>query len=172
LPVSLLQFLAAEQNGTIALEWHTANETGVVSYGVERSTDGRTFVALGTVKAKGTNRANAYSFTDKQPLSPLNYYRLSIVDSDGSTRYSKVLLVKTGSLTKMELYPNPAQTWITVRLTPGGDRLTIRDSEGRMLKELRVHPAQASYLSIDINDLPNGLYWVQCGRESIRFVKQ
>jgi len=74
------------------LEWATGQETNLKTFVVERSSDGQSFMAVGQVSARGSY--SQYEFTDSSPLDADRdvtfFYRLKLVDRDGSFRYSEV----------------------------------------------------------------------------------
>jgi hypothetical protein len=74
------------------LEWSTGEETNLRSFVVERSSDGQSYMAVGQVAARGSY--SQYEFTDSSPLDADRdvtfFYRLKLVDRDGSFRYSEV----------------------------------------------------------------------------------
>jgi hypothetical protein len=74
------------------LEWTTGLEDNFRSFVVERSADGTTYLAVGQVTAKGSY--SQYTFTDHSPLDAdmdrVFYYRLRMVNRDGSFSYSDV----------------------------------------------------------------------------------
>jgi hypothetical protein len=74
------------------LEWSTGVEDNFRCFIVERSGDGETFVAVGQVTAKGSY--SQYTFADESPLdADMNrvfYYRLKMVDRNGTFVYSEV----------------------------------------------------------------------------------
>jgi hypothetical protein len=74
------------------LEWTTGQETNLQSFTVERSSDGSSFVPVGQMNAKGS--FSEYHFTDSSPLdADINrvfYYRLKMIDRNGTYVYSEV----------------------------------------------------------------------------------
>ena len=80
----------------------------IEDYVVERSGDGKTFLALGTVAAtNGIGKAN-YNYLDAMPLTGTNYYRLRILERSGALRYSSVVTMKAASDARQHIsvYPN------------------------------------------------------------------
>lgn len=74
------------------LEWTTGREENFSVFVIERSSDGQSFFAVGQVPATGS--FSEYEFVDNSPLD-VNadrtfYYRLRMVDRDGTYRYSDV----------------------------------------------------------------------------------
>ena len=93
LPSILNYFTSIQGAGSVALHWQTASETDADYFAVQRSTTGKPFSEQGRVSAYGTSTAPlAYQFDDKDPPA-LAYYRLKLVDTDGSYTYSPTLVV-------------------------------------------------------------------------------
>jgi hypothetical protein len=106
LPIRLLDFSAQAQNGSVALTWRSATELNSDYYEIQRSATGAEFRALDKVAAAGDSyTAKRYSYTDTEPLENTSYYRLKMVDRDGSTEFSNVVLVNFAS--RFQIYPNP-----------------------------------------------------------------
>lgn len=100
LPVELIDFTAQPQNGAAALEWTTAQEKNSARFEVEVSEDGKAFWHMGAVAGQGTSTSrHTYHFLDGQLLSygaAQVYYRLRLVDGDGTVSYSPVRTVAAG----------------------------------------------------------------------------
>ena len=112
LPVTLAYFRvdhAAAQG--VNLSWATESESNFDVFIIERSVDGRNFEAAGSVKGAGVNTTTKqhYGFTDHTPRNGRSYYRLKIVDLDGSFEHSAIVMVTLESAfnTTLRLYPNP-----------------------------------------------------------------
>ena len=75
LPVTLTSVRATLQNNNVLVEWATQNESGILQYEVEKSTDGKNFQAAGITIAQNNGSQN-YQWTDSQPTSGNNYYRI------------------------------------------------------------------------------------------------
>jgi hypothetical protein len=99
LPLELLSFKAVTTGSEIKTSWTTANENQVSKFEVERSDDGSSFEKIGTLVAQNS-QANSYEWIDANPLSGNNYYRLSMVDIDGASTYSKVVVAGIATNTK------------------------------------------------------------------------
>jgi glucose/arabinose dehydrogenase len=92
LPVVLIKFTAYFQAETIRLNWETATEENLKQFEVEYSTDGINFNTAGTVIAKNIFTGTTYNFNHKTVGDRL-FYRLRIVDFDGSYTYSPIIKV-------------------------------------------------------------------------------
>lgn len=110
LPVTLARFGGSLLDNAVSLSWTTSEEAGASHFDIERSTNAREFVQLGRVQAKGNSAASQqYQFLDNRPEAGDNYYRLRMVDKDGSFEYSRVIVIDNGpGSVAFELLGNPA----------------------------------------------------------------
>ncbi len=85
LPVSLVSYTGAIEDGKVSLQWITSSELNNSHFNIERSIDGITFAHLGRVDGHGTvNEENYYQFIDYSKLQDTQFYRLSQIDFDGT----------------------------------------------------------------------------------------
>jgi len=108
LPITLTEFYGIPGKGTVTLKWKTESEDKFDYFQVQRSKDGQEFQVIGEEKGMGTSTTPAsYSYLDTNPFSK-NYYRLKIIDLDGTSSFTKVILVNSIELTaSLAVYPNP-----------------------------------------------------------------
>jgi type IX secretion system substrate protein len=170
LPVQLTSFNASQDNlNNIKLVWNTAEEMGIVSYVVEKSTDGRTFNAIGSVAAANQK---TYSFTDVQSGSDYSYYRLKMMENDGSFKYSYIVSLKSKLSLNISLSPNPVKEKLLIQhpkvINEG--HIQIINANGQFIKDVRV-PASAVISTIDMSGLANGMYHVIFRNGSDMFTK-
>lgn len=167
LPVELKQFSATAVRQDAQLSWSTASELNNDRFVVERSLDGLTFSAIGTVRGKGTStQQSKYSFTDAGAarFGALIYYRLKQLDFDGTATFSPVRTVKFVDAIKVDVsvYPNPSQGNATLDLTglPAGNyQVQVLDLTGRSLQILTLAGQQEHPLQVQA--LPHGSYIVR-----------
>lgn len=159
LPVTLTSFNASQDalNNT-KLVWNVDEETDVASYVIEKSTDGRTFTAVGSVPA---THQKSYSFTDAQTASDYTYYRLKMVDIDGSYKLSFIISLKSKLSLSISLSPNPVKNALLIQHPKSGTegRIQIVNANGQLIKDLRL-PASAVLTTVDMTGLATGLYHV------------
>jgi uncharacterized delta-60 repeat protein len=166
LPLVLSQFNAQKQTSKVVLQWQTTSEEGVKQFVIERSSDGKTFTAIGQVAAAGTSSlTHNYSFADPSPFqSSINYYRLLMQDADGNAKYSKILNVKFDGLisTNLLVYPSPTRDLLQIQLPngmKGAISLQIIDMNGRVLKINNLaSDGNALNTSMDVSSLSRGIY--------------
>ncbi len=117
-PVTLLDFKGRFLDNKINLQWLTLNEINNSLFEIEKSSNGKDFFVIGTVKASrnSTTKTN-YLFTDEMPLNGDNYYRLKQVDINGKFEYSaieKLSIIHYPLL--INVHPNPAINYISIEL--------------------------------------------------------
>jgi len=95
LPVSITGLKAFQQNAGVQVEWKTVNETNMAAYEVEKSVDGAVFSKAGKVAATGSSTYNWY---DASPVNGSNYYRIKLLDKNGTFNYTQVVNVKIGGI--------------------------------------------------------------------------
>lgn len=106
------------RNTAVLNVWSTATELNTIHFNVQRSIDGKTFETIATVNAKGISN---YSFLDIIPanysLLTTIYYRLEVVDKDGSKSYSQVKQIHLNELMdkQINIYPNPTHHSFTAK---------------------------------------------------------
>jgi hypothetical protein len=174
LPVQLAAFTAIRRpSGSIALTWTTASEANSARFELQRSVDSRTFALVANVPAQGYSTvARTYAALDgAAPAGPL-YYRLRLVDADGTAAYSPVVAVAAGSSAELLLAPNPAHNLITLS-TEQPTPYTVRTALGQLV----LHGTSASEsTAISIAELPAGVYFLElhtpAGRVVRRFLKE
>ncbi len=104
----ILEFRAEPENEKIVITWKTGEEKNLQHFVVERSTDGQNFSAIGTVAPKGSNSDYRYEDASLSHFKNVFYYRLKIVDTDGSFEY-------TDSLPVLPKISSIKRTWGTIK---------------------------------------------------------
>ena len=167
LPQQLLTFTGSLQNEATLLDWESANEINTSHYVVERSADGTDFKQIGTVAAKG-NSSNRYSYIDynaANQLSPILYYRLKLVDVNGSFSYSKVISVNFSTSYPLFIYPNPIRDALKVKLSLSRAQnlqIDITDMNGRSVyKKSRLAEAGTGEFEINTQNWPSQMYSIK-----------
>jgi hypothetical protein len=165
LPIILSGFEARLNSDKVDLSWTTLIEINADYFIIERSTDGGAkWLTLGTVAARGNSSGNAsYSYTDANPAAGVAQYRLQMVDLDKKTAYSPIKTVRTGLITGVSIYPNPARDFVNVSV--GGNEtssLSIRllNQSGQLLAEKKVTSAGGTTVSLPVSTYPAGNYLI------------
>lgn len=99
LPIKLVSFTAQKTGiSKTLLRWQTSSEINASHYEVERSTDGMSFSPLERIAAQNRQGTHDYNFTDKFAKNGINFYRLKMVDIDGTFVYSKIEKVSDNAI--------------------------------------------------------------------------
>jgi Secretion system C-terminal sorting domain len=165
LPLELLLFEAQIKVTNVKLHWQTANEQNVEYFVVERSQNTSDFNPINSVKAKN-NIKQSYEVTDEKPLLGTSYYRLKMVDEDGSSQYSAIKSVRLSATNKLSFYPNPASDFLNIQFTENMENeFSIANLLGQILVKCQVTER------INIEKLPSGTYLFMLNNQHFKFVK-
>jgi len=170
LPVELTSFTAKVLESNVALAWETATEENNAGFEVQRSTDGDKFEKIAWVEGNGsTVEAQSYAFVDKDvAVNKTYYYRLKQVDLDGSFEYSDIVkanVVKKGSLSVGEVFPNPVQneSMLTIDVAETTEAVvSIFESTGKLLTTYQTElQSGTNQLNLAMEDYAAGVYFVK-----------
>ncbi len=157
LPVSLVSFEAFKQTNKVLLLWTTTNELNAGEYIVERSADGTSYLQIGTITAFNNSQTSNYSLTDIRPLPGLNFYRLQMMDRNGTFRYSpvrKIIFINTGD--DITVYPNPVvDSKVYVSSSVDVKTAILFDAAG---KSIRSFVIQGRNNMLDVSGIAKGMY--------------
>lgn len=176
LPVNLLNITAQYDGSTTTIKWSTANESNIQRYVVERSVDGRTFSTLGFLHANNNNSSNQYLFKHSAVESGIIYFRIKIIENDGSIRLSKIVTINTKTTLTVSIYPNPVTDIINVVVpkSNAASVINIFDAQGKRVLQEKVAPGVIS-TNIIVAYLKQGQYTLTVSSEnkkqSVIFVK-
>lgn len=153
LPVALKYFrVTSETEGAGArLSWATTSETNSDRFEIEHSLNARSWNQIGTIQSVGeSSMVRPYLFNHIEAISGINYYRLKMVDRDGTYAFSRIERIDLGKISKAIIYPNPASDFVMVE---GAQQIRI----------LNLHGVEvvANYLTngrVNVSQLPMGTY--------------
>lgn len=101
LPVELVSFEGRHSEGHNMLTWITASEHNNDYFTLERSSDNQNWSLIGKVSGAGYSETEQqYTFDDTYYSEGVNYYRLSQVDFNGSTRYFESVYIDNSPVNK------------------------------------------------------------------------
>ena len=187
LPVTLTNFTVTKQNNqSNLLQWTTAQEFNSNYFSVERSFDGTNFSTLGNVNAKGNSSVQSnYLYTDNMLsalnfLPPTTFYRLKIVNIDGSYTYSEIRSVSNKVSFAVSLYPNPANDNLNVIINSTQNetaQMQVINMDGKIIISTSSNIAVGTTTNnINVSSLSSGIYFIKIetseGQSTLKFVKQ
>ncbi len=157
LPLKLLSFTGTLKPIGTELNWITQNETNVDRFEIQRSLSGNDFVTIGSVKAKNSSGESKYQFLDTKPEQGINYYRLKMIDKDGSFEYSGIVTVKLSEATRQfYVYPTPANTELQI-FSSIQTPLSLVDATGKLIRKVQVDQGNNK---LNTSNLNNGVYYL------------
>ena len=142
------------------------------------------FMKIGEVASLGnTTGQREYSFLDQEPgkFAP-RYYRLKIMNADGSSSYSAIKSVMFNEAVLWQVYPNPSTGKFSFIYQLGAGQVMtagVYDAKGSLVKEYRIASnGFLQKLNIDLlaNNYASGVYLLKVsvdGRQnSFKLYKQ
>ncbi len=164
LPLTLTDFNASLKNCEPLLSWTTDSEINSDRFEIERSntSTGNDWKSIGLVLANGNSSSKInYSFTDKDfnASSEKVFYRLKMIDKNGSYKYSKILPVFVNCNTaKVLVYPNPVQDgklYVSLAGTNGLAEVSLLSASGQVILKNRINNG-TNYLNV--SNIADGVY--------------
>ena len=163
LPVNIVSIDAERDNDANLITWNVADENNVKQYEIEYSTDGARFANIGNQFARNiSGQSYSYSFRHTIGRQSDAYYRLRIVDNDGSFKYSSVKKVSAAvNRTNIYAYPNPTMGEFFVHVPVfNNTQLSYKviDMSSKVLVSKQISVAPGTEFKGDISIFPAGQY--------------
>lgn len=171
LPVTLVAFKAKAIEGNASLEWSTSEEINSDRFEIQRSSDGKSWMAMGVVKShENANKVNAYSFLDTTACATAKrYYRLKMIDLDGTFAFSHFESVTLAKGVETKIYPNPTADVLNLRSEQKVTEVQVFNADGKEVLAIRDTKGVSQ---LDIRRLPTGIYLVKINGESFKILKR
>lgn len=169
LAVSLLSFTGIATGNTAVLQWTTASETDHHYFELQRSQDGISFSTIATISGLGnSSNGHLYSYSDMQPLSSINYYRLKQVDNNGRITYSAIISIINGKDNQqLTAFPNPVTNGVLHISLQAAAVVKCYNSMGLLVFTKYIG---AGTHSIDVNKFSKGIYFLSANAKSTMIV--
>ncbi|MFD1872049.1 T9SS type A sorting domain-containing protein [Hymenobacter bucti] len=163
LPVTLTSFSGrvAPDDCTATLGWQTATERNSYAYEVQGSADGQAFAPLGTVPSRNRAAGASYSFRVGR-LAELHYFRLRMLDTDGTAAYSPVVTLAGCGAGPLLVAPTPTRDLATVSGLPAGRCLGVLYSA---TGQIVAQASGTTTISLRLGSLPPGIYLLKVQSE-------
>lgn len=182
-PIELLSLTAEWRDIDGLLKWTTTKEVNSDNFGIERSLDeGFTFQLIGSVDAAGQSDVNnSYQYLDAgigNFSQDKIYYRLKMIDIDGTFKYSDKVELRKGDGLKsiyMDAYPNPTDKILNVDFHIEDDanvELRLFNPMGQVLfTRLLKASKEPQSTQVDVSDYPQGNYYLQMNTNSTSIIR-
>ena len=174
LPLKLVSFSGVISGKQAKLHWETAEEMNVRKFEIERAGDAINFKAIGTVNANSVASQNSYVFTDNEPFAQ-GFYRLKMIDIDGSFTYSNVIELQLSG-TPLFIRYNSLTSMLTLRTNNAAKdnlQFIIYTIEGRKVMQIeKALAAGFNEQNVNLSNLLQGVYIANvitnAGRKTIK----
>ncbi len=151
-PTDLSGFV--REDNMVLLNWQVPDLPKFQQFEVQRSLNGQSFNPI--IWVPGVEGQNVYQSIDTNPNFGQNYYRLKLINPDGSSFYSNVIEVFVNQ-PMINIYPNPTEGRITLSIQGETENATweILDIYGKhVLSGVIRAPSQ----NIDLSNFSSGMY--------------
>jgi len=161
LAVALQSFVLEENDGQIisSLSYNT-DDRNEYTFVLERAGSDLQFSPVSSVTITGNNGIQNLSIVDLQPNADFSYYRIKMVEQDGvsSPTYSTIQNVKLNISSQVELYPNPATSYLEIISNDLIHSVSLLDVTG---KTISLQQERTGVKTLKIETLPaKGLYTI------------
>ena len=175
LPVEWLAFAAHANGKSVRLDWTVAQDGLQRDYTVERRGDAPAapWRAAGSdLPARPGSGTFNYDFTDDDlPAPGRYYYRIRQRDRDGRATYSPIRAVTfDAALSGLAAFPNPTTGLLQLRGGAAAADYALLDYLGRRLRTGTL--TDSGTATLDLGELPAGVYQVAVGPTVIRVVRR
>ncbi len=166
LPIELVSFEGVSKGEYNLLTWQTGQQDNFNHFELESSMDGTTFNTIYISPVYHLpDPGSGFNYSDPAFYSPFTYYRLKMVDNDGTYTHSNILLLDNGigkSLQINDLFPNPAETLVNMNLSipyDGKLKTELLDLSGRVLFTEQFSGKSGEHIyTIPLHDIIKGSY--------------
>ena len=180
LPITFTFMNAKCISGKVILTWQTAQEFNSRKFDVEQSSDGISWIVIGSVNAAGnSNTIRNYSFTDLSPHAT-TLYRISEIAINGNKTNGTILRSSCVQTEGIQEWPNPAHANAIVQIISTQSsqlNLKLYDSKGRLLMAKQESLLQGTnFVNLKINNFPAGTYTLMArwgnNAKAIKIIKE
>lgn len=162
LPVTLTAFSVSYEGGVGMLRWGTSSEVKSSHFEIELSKNAVSWDLIGRVSAKGGPHSPAsYHYNHSTLPAEIQYYRLKMVDKDGSFAYSGIRSLQGSAVSgsALTIFPNPAQHLIQISTDSFAE---IEDIEVvNMAGKKQKMFVSGNGRDLDISGLVPGIYFLK-----------
>ncbi len=159
LPLTIINFNGIVSNGNVNLNWNTAQESSLLRYNIQKSSNGTTFTNIGQVAARNS-AANTYTFTDVFN-GATTFYRLQIESWNGQMKYSTIIAVNGKQKNIISVFPNPVKSiaFVSHSKATANASINIVNAQGKTIITQQVMEG-ATNTSVNSALLPVGIYTI------------
>ncbi|HOZ53468.1 MAG TPA: T9SS type A sorting domain-containing protein [bacterium] len=170
LPIELGEFKAECFGDYIIVEWTTWSEINNEWFILEKSFDGKNWGRITKIPGAGnSNQALVYSYIDKNNIGSNQYYRLTQIDYDNTSKTFEIISANCSPINKpIEIYPNPTKSILNINDNNNViEKIEIVNDLGQVLVWFTSNER-----ILDISDLKPGIYILKINEQNYKIIKQ
>jgi len=173
LPINISSFTGKSLTDHNELQWKIDFVKDVQAIYLEKSENGSTFERIGDVSNSMISKKGQYR--DYRPFVLDNYYRLSVINVDGTTEYSKMIHLKRNDEFLVNIYPNPAYNFLNIEINsqlPGKYSIRLRNGLGQEVARRNILvKGVREKVSMGLQQLSSGVYQVSVYNDQNKLIK-
>ena len=169
LPVELVTFTGYNDRLKNILNWTTASEINADRFEIQKLSDtNNDWQYIGEVVAAGNSQGQKdYTFIDAAPFVGNNYYRLKMIDNDGTFTYSNTINIPISEAivnSFINIFPNPTTGNVKVLLQSIKEKASELSITNLLGQQVLTIPATLqkgiNTVTFDISNLASGTYLI------------
>lgn len=184
LPITMEYLKGSSSPGKNYLNWKATCTSTKAAFEIQRSVDGIHFRSIGNTEGDYLRCQQPFDFTDNNPFTGINYYRIKMIDIDGKASYSTIiaLLNKKSGFEIVNLLPNPVTNGKAILNITSAQKqqmnIMVTDALGRSVYAVsQTAIAGATQVEMNFSNLSTGVYTITINtgegeRKLTRFVKE
>ncbi|MFT3700777.1 MAG: PQQ-dependent sugar dehydrogenase [Agriterribacter sp.] len=160
-PLRIISFSGLKKEGSNILKWTTSIEQGIQKFEIEYSDDGNVYLKAGEVNAINNINGASYEYEHHINIGSKIFYRLHIINSDGSASYSPVISLDSVSTSNIKVYPTVVENNILHIVSEGNvDEITLFGLAGNRVFTRKMNGLNG-YFPITLPSLQKGTYVIR-----------
>jgi hypothetical protein len=164
LPLELLYFNVHETNDQLYFNWALSSIKNINHFELEASTDGISFVTIGTIDGIDTEKCQCYNFSISSNKT-YTFFRLKQIDNDETIQFSEIEQLSANEFEGYQIFPIPAVDEVfveTSNLSNGNLSISILDLTGKELynSSILLNSSESVY-PIVLKNLLAGTYFIE-----------
>jgi Lamin Tail Domain len=182
-PVTLEYITAQKINAGNSITWKVGCLSTSIVMEVQRSADVRNFTSINTITATQLRCYQAFNYIDATPIKGKSFYRIKIIDIDGSISYSPIVAVlnNASGIALVGIYPTLVKQHAAVSIASNKAtqvQIVITSINGATVYTSKHNIAAGSnFIPVDCSKLAAGMYnatviTAEATPQNIQFIKQ
>jgi len=165
LPITILDFFGKTDDNYIYLYWNVEQAINFDHFELEKRVSQSAWQTISTIPSRNVLDHIQYSSRDKSPFHGPNYYRLKLLDIDGTYSYSHTIVIDFASAETISLRPNPVNDYALLQwqsATQENLLLDIYTTNGQLIetKTIKASETQHGYY-LNTQTLSTGVYYLR-----------